>query len=110
MLLSIISIAVNVAYYLIMNLEIYTDRAMMANGQVREWKRSRISRLRMAEKTWMLYAWVAFAVMAVVTSLLTVFGVDNTVIKKAQLISTIASTAMFAVIMIFTGNSFAHYA
>lgn len=110
MLLSMISVAVNVAYYLIMNLQIYTDRAMMANGQVREWKRSRISRLRMAEKTWLLYAWVAFAVVAVVTSLLTMFGVENTVIRKAQLISTVASTVMFAVIMILTGNSYAHYA
>ncbi|MBR2746329.1 MAG: hypothetical protein IKD99_06380 [Erysipelotrichaceae bacterium] len=110
MLLSIISVAVNVAYFLIMNLQIYTDRAMMANGQVREWKRSRISRLNMSGRTWLLYAQMFFALIAIVTSLLIIFGVKNMTIRKVQLISMAASTVMFAVIMFVSGNTFVNYA
>ncbi|MBQ1341869.1 MAG: hypothetical protein IIY33_05230 [Erysipelotrichaceae bacterium] len=110
MLLSIISVAVNVAYYLIMNLEIYTDRGMMPNGQVREWKRSRISRLNMSGRTWLLYVQLFFAVICIITSLLIIFGVKNMVIRKIQLISMIASTVMFAVIMFVSGNTFVNYA
>ncbi len=110
MLLSIISLAVNIVYYLIMNLQIYTDRGMMANGQVREWKRSRISRLNMSGRTWLLYTQLFFAVIAIVTSLLIIFGVKSMIIRKVQLISMIASTVMFVVIMFVSGNTFVNYA
>ena len=51
-----------------------------------------------------------FAVICIITSLLIIFGVKNMVIRKIQLISMIASTVMFAVIMFVSGNTFVNYA
>lgn len=46
MLRGIISIVLNIGYFIVMRVEMYTDRAMMANGEMREWQRSPIDRLR----------------------------------------------------------------
>ena len=45
MLMTILSIIANIAYFVVLNLNIYTDRAMMPTGEVREWHRSPIIRL-----------------------------------------------------------------
>ena len=55
MLLSIISIAANLAYIMILNISMYTDRAKMPNGEYREWRRSPISRLDIQGQTFLLY-------------------------------------------------------
>ena len=46
MLMSILSIIANIAYFVVLNMNLYTDRAMMPNGEMREWYRSPLTRHR----------------------------------------------------------------
>ena len=110
MLRSIISIVLNIGYFIVMRVEMYTDRAMMATGEMREWHRSPIDRLRIGGRSWILYLWLVLAVVSVITSILMLCGVKQSVVKTVQLVSTVASTVMFAVIMIVTGNTHVNYA
>lgn len=110
MLLSIVSLVVNIAFFAVMNLELYTDRARMPNGGVREWHRSPIARLHISDRSALLYLQLAFAAVSVITAVLVLFGVKNSVVKTIRLVSTIASAIMFAVIMIVTGNAHVNYA
>ncbi len=110
MLLSMISLIVNAAYGVVLNLDLYTDRAPMPNGGVREWKRSPITRLNISGQSALLYLEIAFAVVSVVTSILVLFGLKSRAIRIVQLVSTAASTVMFIIIMIVTGNSHVNYA
>lgn len=110
MLRSIISIILNVLYFVILSIPMYTDRAHMENGSVREWHRSPIDRLNISGMSWLFYLQIVISVICTVTSLLMIFGVKTKAIKTIQLISLIASVAVFAVIMIITGNSHAKYA
>jgi len=54
MLMSILSIIVNIVYFVILNMNIYTDRAMMPNGSVREWHRSPITRLSISDQSFLI--------------------------------------------------------
>ena len=51
MLIAILSILVNIVYFVVLNLAIYTDRAVMPAGNIREWHRSPIDRLDMADQS-----------------------------------------------------------
>lgn len=110
MLLSIISILANVAFLIVLNMDIYTARAMMATGEMREWHRSPITRLAIADQSWLFYLELALVVASIVTSALVIFGVRTDILRKIQLISLIASAAMFIVIMVVTSNTHAKYA
>ena len=110
MLLAIISIVVNIAYFVVLNIELYTDYAIMPTGEVREWHRSPVTRLNISDQSFLLYLQIALAAVSVITSVLLLFGVRSSIIKTIQLISTIGSTVMFIIIMIVTANSHAHYA
>ncbi len=110
MLLAILSIVVNIAYFVVLNIELYTDRAIMPTGEVREWHRSPVTRLNISDQSFLLYLQIALAAVSVITSVLLLFGVRSSIIKTIQLISTIGSTVMFIIIMIVTANSHAHYA
>lgn len=110
MLLSIISIVMNVIYYAVLRMNLYTDRALMPYGEIREWRRSPIDRLYISDQPVLLYLQLAFAAVSVITGLLMLFGVKNSILKTVQLVSAIASTAMFIVIMIVTGNAHVRYA
>ena len=50
MLLSILSILLNIAYVVVLNISFYTDRAPMPTGQFREWQRSPVDRLSIADR------------------------------------------------------------
>ena len=100
MVLSIISIVLNVAFFVILNLDLFTDKAHMADGSVRTWQRSPLDRLDAADKRWMLYLQIFLAVVSVVTSILILAGVKNNAVKITRLVATIASAVMFAVILI----------
>ena len=110
MLMPILSIIVNIAYFVVLNLELYTDRAMMPTGDVREWHRSPVARLSISDQSFLFYLQIVLAAVSILTSVLLLFGVRSSVIKKIQLVSTIGSTVMFVIIMIVTANSHAKYA
>ncbi len=110
MLMTILSIIVNVTYFVVLNMNIYTDRAMMPTGDVREWHRSPIARLSIADQSFLIYLQIVIAAVSIITSVLFLFGVRNKTIRTIQLVSVIGSTIVFMIIMIVTSNSFAKYA
>ena len=109
MLITILSIILNIAYFVVLNINIYTDRAMMPTGEIREWHRSPIARLNIADQSFLIYLQIVFAAVSIITSVLFLFGVRNNIIKIIQLVSTIGSTIMFIIIMIVTSNLHAKY-
>ena len=109
MLITILSIILNIAYFVVLNLNIYTDRAMMPIGEIREWHRSPVTRLNIADQSFLIYLQIVFAAVSIITSVLFLFGVRNNIIKIIQLVSTIGSTIMFIIIMIVTSNLHAKY-
>ena len=110
MLMSILSIIVNIAYFVVLNMNIYTDRAMMPTGEIREWHRSPIARLNIADQSLLFYLQMILAVVSIITSVLFLFGVRGRMIRTIQLVSIIGSTIVFIIIMIVTSNSHAKYA
>ena len=110
MLMTILSIIVNITYFVVLNMNIYTDRAMMPTGDVREWHRSPIARLSIADQSFLIYLQIIIAAVSIITSVLFLFGVRNKTIRTIQLVSVIGSTIVFMIIMIVTSNSFAKYA
>lgn len=109
MLLSIVSLILNILYCVVLNLELYTDRAVMPTGEIREWHRSPITRLQISDKTLFLYLQAAFVVVSILASVLILLGVRNSVVHTVCLVCTIASTVTFAVIMFMTGNAHVNY-
>ena len=109
MLITILSIILNIAYFVVLNLNIYTDRAMMPTGEIREWHRSPVTRLNIADQSFLIYLQIVIAAVSIITSVLFLFGVRNNIIKIIQLVSTIGSTIVFIIIMIVTSNLHAKY-
>ena len=110
MLLNLVPIIIQAICYAVLKTDLYTDRAVMPNGEVSEWHRSPIDRLYQADLPLLLYLQLAFAAVSVVTSVLALCGVKNRIVRTIQLVSSIASVVMFILIMIVTGGLHAHYA
>ena len=110
MLMTILSIIVNITFFVVLNMNIYTDRAMMPTGEVREWHRSPIARLSIADQSFLIYLQIVIAAVSIITSVLFLFGVRNKTIRTIQLVSVIGSTIVFILIMIVTSNSHVNYA
>lgn len=110
MLFNIISVVINVAVLIVLNITMYTDRASMPDGHTREWHRSPIGRLHAADQDWMLYLQIFFASVSLLSTVLVLFGVKDHIVRKVQLISTMASVVMFVIIMIVTANTHVKYA
>ena len=109
MLMAILSIIANITYFVVLNLNIYTDRAMMPNGEVREWHRRPITRLNIADQSFLIYLQIVLAAVSMITSLLFLFGVRSSIVKTIQLVSIIGSTIVFIIIMIVSSDSHAKY-
>ena len=110
MLLSIISIVINFVYLYILNLDIYTDRAMFPNGDTRTWQRSAIERLNLSGESYYFFFQLLMIIICIISSLLRLFGFKNSIIKIVQIASLIISTIIFIIIMIVTNNRHAKYA
>ena len=110
MLMSILSIIANIAYFVVLNMNIYTDWATMPTGEVREWHRSPIARLNIADQSFLFYLQIVLTAVSIITSVLFLFGVRGRMIRTIQLVSIIGSTIVFIIIMIVTSNSHAKYA
>ena len=109
MLMPILSIIVNIVCFIVLNSELYTDRAMMPTGDVREWHRSPVARLSISDQSFLFYLQVVLAAVSILTSVLLLFGIRSSIIQKVQRVSTIGSVVMFVIIMIVTGNSQVKY-
>ena len=108
MLLRIGSILLNIVYGVVLNLNLYTDRVAMTDGEARTWQRSPIDRLFLNDQSWLLYLQIALSAVSIITSILLLVGVKNqksNFLKTVQIVSTAASTVMFIVIMIVTAST-----
>ena len=110
MLISILSIIANISYFIVLNLSIYTDRAMMPTGEVREWHRSPIARLNIAGQSFLLYLQIVLAAVSIISGILLLLGVRRSIMRIIQTVSTIGATVLFVIIMIVTADSNARYA
>ena len=109
MLMNILSIILNVVFFIVLNTQIYTDRAKMPTGEVREWRRSPVDRLNIADQSFLFYLQIAFAVVSIISAVLLLFGIPSSIVKKIRLIAAIGSAVMFIIIMIMTSNANVKY-
>ena len=110
MLMTVLSIIANITFFVILNMNIYTDRAILPTGEIREWHRSPIARLNIADQSFLIYLQIVFAAVSIITSVLFLFGTRSSIIKTIRLVSIIGSTIVFIIIMIVTSISHAKYA
>ena len=109
-LIAVLSIIISVVYGVVLNMDMYTDRAMMPNGEMREWHRSPVTRLYIADTPIFLYLQIAFTAVSIIAGILVLLGVRKDIVKKVHLVSTIAAAVMFIIILIVTSNVHAKYA
>lgn len=108
MLMGIISIIANAVCVFVMFTNIYTDRFYLpthdGEPQQRIIQRSPASRLGLMDKRWMISLMLIIASVAVISSLLTIFGVKSKTVKIVQIGALIASTLLFIAIMIISAH------
>ena len=109
MLLSIISIVINIIFFVVLNLEIFTDRAVLPDGIRRTWHNSAIDRLSAADLNWLLYLQIFFSAVSVITGILYMCGLRNNAVKIIRLVSLIGSAVVFAVIMLVSAATHPTY-
>ncbi len=107
---SVLSILANIVYILILNASLYTDRAAMPNGEIREWHHSPLYRLSSADQMFLFYFLLVCIAVSAVTAILKLAGMRSDTVHKVWLISSILSAAVFFLIMIITGNTHVKYA
>ena len=77
MLRSLISVVVNIVYCVVLNLTLFTDRAVMPGGEVRQWRHSAIGRLGLSGQSALVYLQLFFTAVSLVTSGMMLFGVKT---------------------------------
>ena len=110
MLISIISIVANILFFVVLNLNIYTDRTSFPDGSTREWQRSPLARLELSDQRYLFYLQIAVAAVSVITSILVICGVKSNAVKIIRNVSSILSLIVFIIIMIASSNTHAKYA
>lgn len=103
-ILYIASAIANFVYFVILRMDLYTDRYHLPDGEMGENRRSPISSLAHADMNGLVTLELFLMVVSVITSLLLLFGVKNNIVKIVQIVSTIASTAVFIIILVIAGN------
>ncbi len=110
MLISIISIVANILFFVVLNLNIYTDRTSFPDGSTREWQRSPLARLELSDQRYLFYLQIAVAAVSVITSILVICGVKSNAVKIIRNVSSVLSLIVFIIIMIVSNNTHAKYA
>lgn len=98
------SCIVNIVYFIILRMELYTDRYRLPDDEFRERTYSALEKLSHADKSYLSYIEIILMVVSVVTSILVLCGVKNNIVKIIQIGSTIASTVIFIIILFVAGN------
>ena len=109
MILSIVSIVLSALFFVVLNLELYTDRMPLPDGSYRNWHMTPLERLEAADNRFLFYLQILFAAVSVISAILFMVGLKNNVVKMIRLISLIASAVMFVILMLVSGNTFAKY-
>ncbi len=99
-----VSIIVNPIYVLILRTELYTDTYHLPEGETGVNHRSPIESLYHADQGGLFTLELVFMAVSIMTSILLLCGVKDRVIQIVQIVSTIASTVLFFIILIVAGN------
>ncbi|MBR5419862.1 MAG: hypothetical protein IK115_01795 [Lachnospiraceae bacterium] len=100
----IISIIANVVFFIVLRLDLYTDHAVLGDGETHTWHRSPLDRMYTAGSNTLVDLQFFFAIVSVISSILLMFGVKNNIVRIVQLISTLASLILFICMMIYAGH------
>ncbi len=94
----------NGVYLFILKMDLYVDRYHLPDGEMGEHHRSPIESLYTADNPALVNLQIFLMLLSVVTALLLLIGIKNNIVRVIHIISTIASTAVFVIILIYTGN------
>ena len=103
MIFYVISIIVNIIYFVVLRIELYTDRYHLPDGIMGEHHRSPIDSLYTAGNPALVYLQFLFMAFSIVSAILLLIGVRNRIVGIAHIAATIASTVIFVIIMIVSG-------
>lgn len=105
-ILPILSIAVNAAYFAILRIEMFTERYHLPpDGEVQVKTLSPIDRLYHAGNNGLINLEVFLMVVSVATGILMIVGLKNRGVRMIWIVSSIASTVMFIIILIIAGGT-----
>lgn len=96
------TIVANIVFCFVLRMEIYTDRAHMADGSVHVYHKSPLDRLEVADRYGLFYLQLMFMVISCITGILLICGVKNNIVRIVQLVSSAASIVMFITIMVIS--------
>ena len=103
MLLYIISIIANIVYFVILRMDLYTDRYHLPDGGMGEHRRSPIDSMYTADAPVLVYLQIILMAVSVITSVILMAGVKNRVVSIVCIAANIASTVVFIIIMVVSG-------
>ena len=98
-IIGIVSIIAHIIFVVIFNLVIFTDRAILPDGE-RIYHRSILDRLEVGGSNGILFFQILFGAISIVTGILMFFGIKNNVLKIVQIASTVASIITFIIIFL----------
>ena len=104
MLLTILSLLADAVCCWIPTRNLYTDRAMLPDGEMHEWRRSPLHRLEATGQAQLMHLQWALAAISAVTGILLLLGVKSRAVYAIQRIATVASTAVFVIILLVAGG------
>ena len=96
------TIIANIVFFIVLRMEIYTDRAHMADGSIHVYHKSPLDRLEVADRRELYTLQLMFMVISCITGILLICGVKNNLVRIVQLVSSAASIVMFIAIMIIS--------
>ena len=102
----ILTTAANAAYFAILRIEMFTERYHLpTDGEVHVKTLSPIDRLYHGGNNGLINLEVFLMVVSVAAGILMIVGLRNRAVRMTWIISSIASTVMFIIIMIIAGGT-----
>ena len=102
--MSIISIIADILYIVVLNIPLYTDRAVMPGGDFRMWHLSPLQRLQGGDLTFLFYLELLCVAVSIITAILLRAKTGSAVLKKVWAVSSVVSLLLFVTIMIVAAN------
>ena len=94
------TIVANIVFYIVLHMEIYTDRAHMPDGSIEKHHYSALGRLDIGGRSELYHLQLMFMVISCITGILLICGVKNNIVRIVQLVSSVASIVVFIAIMV----------
>ena len=98
LILSIASIIANIIYFIVLRMELFTDRAILPDGE-HVYTYTPIEKLSSTGSTGMVSLQLMFAVISVILAILFIVGIKKKAVIIAWIVSVAASTVLFILIL-----------